>query len=223
MTQETYENVLPVIKSHQDRLCGIWAESVAQLDMPVDLPVIAGEGVPVTNVKGLAMVETKGVSAFARWPEWTYAEHRALGQPALSSFLKVYGREMLMLLNHCPKRVSLGLSEKRVNCTICKTPTMVCGSENAAMTDRKGYRFPLSRTVFPDGCEIQALGALPTDLRACDADRRELEAGMLLHFTTETMQEQVKLTCDFAALLRGEGIAPSAEQTTSGHWVRGVE
>ena len=36
-------------------------------------------------------------------------------------------------------------------------------------------------------------------------------------------QEQVKLTCDFAALLRGEGIAPSAEQTTSGHWVRGVE
>ena len=128
-----------------------------------------------------------------------------------------------MLLNHCPKRVSLGLSAKRAACTLCKTQTMVCGSENAAMTDRKGYRFPLSRTVFPDGCEIQALGALPTDLRAYDADRRALGCGMLLHFTTEEASEQIRLTRDFASLLRGEGIAPSAEQTTSGHWVRGVE
>lgn len=91
------------------------------------------------------------------------------------------------------------------------------------MTDRKGYRFPLSRTRFPEGCEIQVLGALPTDLRAYDTDRRVLGAGMLLHFTTESAQEQLAITRLFAALMADGSIPSSTVQTTSGHWLRGVE
>ena len=91
------------------------------------------------------------------------------------------------------------------------------------MTDRKGYTFPLTRTVFPEGCEIQALGALPTDLRAYDADRRNLGCGMLLHFTNESASEQIALTMQFAALLHGGDIFAPAGQTTSAHWVRGIE
>ena len=223
MTQQTYEAVLPVVEKHQSRLGGLYVQSVAQLDLPARLPVIAGEGVPLTNAEGLSMVEGKQLSAFTRWPEWTHAEHRALKNVNLPSLLKVYGREMLMLLNHCPERVRLGLSERRSTCRICKTDSMVCGKENASMTDRKGYCFPLTRTVHPEGCEIQVLGALPTDLRAYDADRRSLNAGMLLHFTTETAQQQIELTRQFAALSRGESIPASGMQTTSGHWVRGVE
>lgn len=67
------------------------------------------------------------------------------------------------------------------------------------------------------------LGALPTDLRAYDTDRRALNAGMLLHFTVETAQEQLALTRAYAALLRGEALPAPAFETTSGHWARGVE
>ncbi len=100
---------------------------------------------------------------------------------------------------------------------------MVCGRENAALTDRKGYAFPLARTRFARGCEIQVLGALPTDLRAQDDARRALGAGMLLHFTTETPEEQLRLTALFAALTRGERVPPPDVPSTSGHWLRGID
>ncbi len=221
MTQQTLEAVLPVIKANQNRIAGIWAESVAQLALMPELPMIAGEGVPVTNREAVQVIRQSGVTASCLWPEWSFADQK--GVPAMPRFLKMYGREMLMLLNHCTERVRLGLSANRAACRICKTETAVCGRENAVMTDRKGYSFPLSRTRFAEGCEIQALGALPTDLRAYDADRRALGAGMLLHFTVESTEDQIALTRTFAALLRGEKFSPPTEQTTAGHWLRGVE
>ena len=223
LTQSTLDAVLPIIQKHAIHLGGLWAESIGQLRLAVDLPMMAGEGVPVCNPEGLVTIAQTGVSGFCLWPEWTFSEHKGLRPLALPPLMKMYGREMLMLLNHCPERVRLGLSEKRASCRICKSETMVCGQEHAAMTDRKGYQFPLSRTVFPEGCEIQALGALPTDLRAFDADRRTLGAGMLLHFTVENAQEQIALTKLFAALMRGESVPAPTVQTTSGHWLRGVE
>jgi len=221
MTQKTLESVLPVIESHRDHLGGIVAESVAQLALLPDFPMLAGEGVPVTNANAEEIIRNSGVSACTLWPEWSFADQKAL--PPMPRLMKMYGREVLMLLNHCPERVRLGLSANRAACRLCKSQDAVCGRENAVMTDRKGYQFPLARTRFAEGCEIQVLGALPTDLRAHDDDRRMLNAGMLLHFTTESADQQLALTRLFATLLRGERVAPPAEQTTSGHWLRGVE
>ncbi len=221
MTQDTLKAVLPVIEQHKEHLAGLWAESIAQLALLPDLPMVAGEGVPITNAEAVQVIRHTGVTACTLWPEWSFADQK--GVPAMPRLMKLYGREMLMLLNHCPERVRLGLSTSRANCRLCKTTSAVCGRENAIMTDRKGYQFPLSRTRFAEGCEIQVLGALPTDLRAYDADRRTLDAGALLHFTIETPEEQLALTRAFASLLRGEGISPASTQTTSGHWLRGVE
>ena len=78
-------------------------------------------------------------------------------------------------------------------------------------------------TGFPEGCELSVLGALPTDLRSRDADRRALGAGMLLHFTVESAREQQSLTRTYAALLSGAPCASAAFETTLGHWARGVE
>ena len=141
----------------------------------------------------------------------------------LPALLKVYGYETLMLLNHCPERVRLGLTQDRAHCALCAGDHMVCGRESASLTDRKGYRFPLMRTRFPEGCEISVLGALPTDLRAFEADRRRLGAGMLLRFTTEPLDEQITLTRLYAALLLGAAIPAAHFPSTSGHWLRGVE
>ncbi len=223
MTQKTLEAALPVIEANKSQLAGVWAESVAQLSLLPDMPMIAGEGVPVTNPEAASIIAKSGVSACFLWPEWSYSDQKGLGLTTLPRLMKLYGRELLMLLNHCPERVRLGLSANRAACRLCKTASAVCGCENAVMTDRKGYQFPLARTQFAEGCEIQVLGALPTDLRAYDADRRALEAGALLHFTVESSEEQITLTNAFAALLRGERIPSSTVQTTSGHWLRGVE
>ena len=223
LSQEDFETALPVIARHAQSLGGLMAESVGQLDFPLPLPILAGEGIPATNPVGLEALRRTGVCGFTLWPEWTGEEQRGLAPFALPALVKIYGRETLMLLTHCPERTRRGLRVGREACQICRSERMVCGRENAALTDRKGYAFPLTRTRFARGCEIQVLGALPTDLRAQDGARRALGAGMLLHFTTETPEEQLRLTSLFAALARGERVPPPDVPSTSGHWLRGID
>ena len=217
LTQKMLEAAVLLIHQHKDHLGGVVCESVGQFKLDLPLPKLAGEGIPVCNP--LSLTQLQDVCGFTLWPEWTYQEQHQFLPAGLPALLKVYGRERLMLLNHCPHRVKLGLSENRAGCRLCKTKGMTCGVENASMTDRKGYRFPLMRTAFPHGCEITVLGALPTDLTAHDADRRKLQAGRLLVFTCETPQEQIAITRRFAA----SSAASSGQQTTTGHWLRGVE
>ncbi len=223
LTQSTLASTLNVIRTHGVRMGGIMAESVGQLSLSLPFPVLAGEGIPVTNREAMEELLSSGVCGFSLWPEWTFAEHRGLLPLKLPALSKVYGRETLMLLNHCPERVRLGLSHGRAHCTFCTRDDMVCGQAAPIMVDRKGYRFPLTRTRFPEGCELSVLGALPTDLRAFDADRRTLGAGMLLHFTTEPLDRQLRLIEGFSALLHERAPFPSDVQATSGHWMRGVE
>lgn len=223
MTQRTQDACLAVIRAHADRLGGVMAESVGQLGLSLPLPALAGEGVPATNPPGVETVRMLGACGFVLWPEWTFSEQKGLTPLPLPSLLKVYGRETLMLLNHCPERVRRGLRQGRADCALCTDESMVCAKADPALTDRLGYRFPLARTRFPEGCELSVLGALPTDLRARDADRRALGAGMLLHFTVESGGEQLSLTRAYAALLSGASCAPAAFETTLGHWARGVE
>ena len=217
LTQAMLEQAVQIIRENASRLGGVVCESVGQLFLDLPLPKLAGEGVPVCNPE--AFSQLKGICGFTRWPEWTYQEQKSLGAAVLPSLLKVYGRERLMLLNHCPHRVKLGLSARRASCTLCRTETMTCGRENAVMTDRKGYRFPMMRTHFPDGCEITVLGALPTDLAAHDADREALGCGKLLVFTVETPEEQLAILRRF----KNNPTLSVGGQTTSGHWLRGVE
>lgn len=223
MTQRTQDACLAVIRAHADRLGGVMAENVGQLGLSLPLPVLAGEGVPATNPMGVETVRALGACGFVLWPEWTFSEQKGLTPRPLPALLKVYGRETLMLLNHCPERVRRGLRQGRADCALCTDESMVCAKVDPALTDRLGYRFPLTRTRFPEGCELSVLGALPTDLRARDADRRALGAGMLLHFTVESARDQLSLTRAYAALLSGASCAPAAFETTLGHWARGVE
>ena len=223
MTQRTQDACLAVIRAQADRLGGLMAESVGQLGLSLPLPVLAGEGVPATNPMGVETVRALGACGFVLWPEWTFSEQKGLTPLPLPALLKVYGRETLMLLNHCPERVRRGLRRGRADCALCADEAMVCAKANPTLTDRLGYRFPLTRTRFPEGCELSVLGALPTDLRARDADRRALGAGMLLLFTIESAREQLSLTRAYASLLSGAPCGPAAFETTLGHWMRGVK
>lgn len=222
MSQRALEEALACIRAAAGKLGGVVAGCVGQVEQISDLPVIAGPGIPVSNRRSLEEVCRMPVAGFHLWPEWSFEEQQRLLPMAKPALLKVYGREVLMLLNHCPERAALGLDKGRSRCSICTTPTMTCGMEDAALTDQKGYRFPMQRTVFPEGCKLRVLGALPTDLSMYEADRRRLQAGMLLHFTTESPAEQAELTRTFAALR--DGAAPVRRAgVTAGHWRRGIE
>ena len=221
-SQSSLESAVQCIAEHRNRLAGIVAGCVGQINAVEGLPVWAGPGVPVSNRHSLDTVCSFPVAGFHLWPEWSSEEQKQLLPFSKPALLKVYGREVLMLLNHCPERVAQQLTADRANCRICKEMNMACGSADAALTDQKGYRFPMQRVVLPEGCVLRVLGALPTDLRMYEADRLHLGAGMLLHFTTESRSQQAAVTRYFAGLR--QGLAPEkTDGATAGHWRRGIE
>lgn len=70
---------------------------------------------------------------------------------------------------------------------------------------------------------VELYNALPTDLSRQESRRRALGAGMLIGFTVETPTEQLSVTARFAELMRTGVATATTVQTTSGHFLRGVE
>ena len=208
--------------AEQAKLGGVVAQSMGQIDFAERWPVFFGDALPVTNRRAMEALRELPVSGFTLWPEWTEQEQRDLLPLPMPALCPVYGRERLMILNHCPARVTRGLSDDREACRFCRTPDQACGQTEPLFRDQRGYAFPVRRTAFPEGCRLNIYNALPTDLRACDGERRALGAGMLVRFTTETPAEQLQITEIFAALRDGQPVPP-AVNATAGHWRRGVE
>lgn len=219
---ETLESIGKIVSQRQERIGGLVAESLGQLDFMPALPMAAGTQLPITNRAAVENLQNCGLSAITLWTEWNRTEVEKMLPTGLPVLMKMYGREQLMLLNHCPKRVEKGLAANRSKCAICKTPSMTCGEENPVLTDQRGYAFPMKRTAYPEGCIISVYNALPTDLRESETDRIRMNAGMLLHFTTEAPETALNLTRTFSRLRRGEAVS-GPENATSGHWKRGVE
>ena len=118
MTQRTQDACLAVIRAHADRLGGVMAENVGQLGLSLPLPVLAGEGVPATNPMGVETVRALGAVRVRALAGWTFSEQKGLTPRPLPALLKVYGRETLMLLNHCPERVRRRLRHGRADCAL---------------------------------------------------------------------------------------------------------
>lgn len=223
LSDAAFEALRPALEAFRHRLSGVVLGSVGQLGYTFPLPVGLGEGVPITNAASACELLTGEIAFFTCWPELSGKELEpiaALGFPAL---LKVYGRERVMLLNHCPERVTRGLTAGRVHCALCQSGDRACASPDPTLTDRRGYAFPLHRLRMPEGCVIEVYNALPTDLTRQEARRQALGTGMLLSFSVETPEEQLAVTRRFAALMHGERAPEPKQTTTSGHFLRGVE
>ncbi|MCL2544616.1 MAG: U32 family peptidase, partial [Clostridia bacterium] len=96
----------------------------------------------------------------------------------------VYERTPLMLLSHCPHRIEAGVAA----CKACEA-----GKPLPALTDRKGYAFPLERLRMAHGCQVRLLNSLPTWLpdKHARALRSLAEQGSLswrLRFTDEPLE-----------------------------------
>ena len=223
LSDSAFGTLRPLLAAPPRPLGGVVLGSVGQLGFSIPLPVALGDGVPITNRQAALELLRHGVAFCTLWPELSREELDALQLQHFPSLLRVYGRERVMLLNHCPERVRLGLAHGRAACTLCKPEHPACASARPELRDRRGYTFPLLKCRTQEGCVVEVYNALPTDLARQDARRRALGAGMLLSFTTESHAEQVEITARFATLSRTGRSDPSSEPATGGHFLRGVE
>jgi putative protease len=224
LTEDTLRMARCVVERHAQSLAGVAVGSVGQLGAEFGVPMALGSGVPLTNRAALAALAKDKPAFWMLWPELTLAELMEMKPQGTQPLLRMYGRERLMLLGHCPERVRLGLGHGREACRLCSGDRMACGRTDAVLKDRKGMRFPLQRLHTREGCVIQVLNALPTDLRRQEEARKALGAGMLLSFTVEPPEEQLRLTGEFARLRDGQAVLSEKDgQTTQGRFLHGVE
>lgn len=223
VSEGAFADIRPLLAAADCRLGGVALGSAGQLGFDIPLPIALGEGVSIMNREAARELLTPRIAFSVLWPELSREDMEALAPQGWPTLLPMYGRERVMLLNHCPERVRRGLTRGRAACALCGPDDRACAAPDAALTDRIGYRFPMTRVRAPEGCVVEVLNALPTDLTRHDARRRGLGAGMLLRFTVETAAEAAAITARFARLMATGVCEPAEGQTTAGHFLRGVE
>lgn len=206
-TEETLDMLAKLAAEQAERLVGLVLGSVGQLGHDWPLPVAAGPGIPVMNRRAMAVLLEAGCQFVTASPELSGRETAALVRGNAPALIWAWGRVRLMLLHHCPARVYLGLQSGHASCRMCDehAPDALAGQK---LIDRRGKAFPLLRQRLPEGCRVELINSLPTDLRTQAAEC----AAPLYVFTIETGEEA-------AALLAG---APAEASTTTGHWTRPV-
>lgn len=223
LSDAAFTSLAPLLAAEGARLGGVALGSMGQLGFPIPLPMALGEGVPISNREAARELLTDRVAFCTHWPELSRAELAELGLTIFPALMPVYGRERVMLLNHCPERVRRGLTHGRAACGLCGPGHRACAQADPALSDRLGYRFPLTRARMPEGCVLEVCNALPTDLWKHLPTIKALNAGLLLRFTTESPAEQTAVTARYAALMRGQAAAAPDMPATAVHFLRGVE
>ena len=224
--EDTLQALRRRVETDRELLGGVVLGSVGQLGLDWPVAYGAGPAIPVMNRQAAELLFEEGCAFVTASPELTGSELKTLINSEFriqNSELNVvppivtvvYGRTRLMLLHHCPARTALGLACGHRECRMCDS-----GAEDAlkgqVLEDRKGYRFPLLRQRLPEGCLVELMNALPTDIINSEfrIQNSELKALVL---TTESPEETEEVLKAFA-----DGRRTNME-TTSGHWKRPVE
>ena len=209
------EDTLEKLKEITDRFAiPVCLSSPSQLGM---FHGMAGEGVPVMNGEAVRMLRHLKCEGVTLSRELAKSEIKALPRDMGEIILPVYGRTRLMLLNHCPMRTMLGLSQGREKCDLCAKGKGAAGTH---LTDRMSAEYPLSPLRLPGGCLIELLSDKPLCLSTLLSALPPFS--FLAVFTDETAQVRAAVTRHFAALLRGDCPPPLEDRFTVGRFRDGV-
>ncbi len=197
---------------HRERLAGVVLNNVGQLGLTWPLPYGAGMGIPVMNRQAMRFLLEAGCDFVTASPECSGAELARLTAGGPPMAVPAWGRTQLMLLHHCPARTALNFDHGHAGCALCDLgdPRALAGT---ALTDRKGYDFPLLRQRLPEGCLVRLMNTLPTDNLARARTAGYTPVCELTDETGDTLTEAVRA-------IRGEG---EGRRATAGHWLRPVE
>ncbi len=186
------------------------ADNAGQLGPQV---LLTAEGVPVFNAQTEAFLEERGVHGAVLSPELSGKEIASMPEPGIERILCVYGRQRLMLLNHCPERVYRGLTAGKESCRLCDSGN---GLQGQSLTDRKGLRLPFFPYRTDRGCIVRLYSAKPVSLLPYMDYLRRLPLSFLLSFTDESTDLRLRLVKAFK-----EG-ADFRLDATTGKYLTGV-
>ena len=178
---------------------------------------MAGEGVPVMNGEALRMLAHLGCASVTLSRELSRMDIPDLPSGICELILPVYGRTRLMVLNHCPPRTQMSLTDGREQCEMCRQGK---GALGTCLTDRMGASYPLRPLRLPEGCQIELMADRPLHLSG-RLDGMEQQS-WLLTFSDEPPEEQIRITAHYAALLRGKTPSPVTVKGTLGRFQEGV-
>ena len=210
-TEGTLQALRGITEKYREKLGGVVLGTVGQLGIAWPVPFAAGSGVPVMNRQAAAFLLEAGCEFVTASRELTGRELASLTEGRAPVAVRVYGREQLMLLHHCPARTALGLKQGHAACRLCDEgqPEALKGSR---LEDGMGHSFPLLRERLPEGCLVRLMNTLPTDW----GDRK----GILFPSAELTDEDSETAEIILSRLAAGERTGLEA---TAGHWKRPVE
>lgn len=196
---------LPVVINNIGQLSKEWANTV-----------IAGYGIHVWNNNTIIMLHEQGINAATLSRELTYQESADLTDGMMTLIQPVYGRNALMVLNHCPERVYRKLSKGHAGCRLCHQNQGIRGQ---LLTDRLGSAFPLYPLHLPEGCINYLLDDKPLHI----GDKASVRYAWMVNMTLETPEEIKEIITYYAALRKGEASEIHQIPYYHGRYQKGVQ
>ncbi|MBQ2990981.1 MAG: U32 family peptidase [Clostridia bacterium] len=220
MKTQELDEIYRLVCGHKERFGGVVLSNIGQFDFEWPVPVYGAQGLNVMNHECASLYTQLGAKRLSASCELSLKELRELTAYGGNYEIEAYGRTMLMLLNHCPVRTSRGDEKQDSACNACAAS----GGMPEVYTDRKGYRFPLKRLRMAHGCMVRLYNSMITDMSRYAGRLHDAGVSLRVSFTDETLDRQKEIVASYRSILNhGCAQHAAAENTTSGHLLRGVE
>ena len=201
-------------------LSGVVLQNAGQFELKWPVPVYGGQGLNVMNTGAARFYTALGAQRLTASCELSLKELWELFADGGNYEIEAYGRTLLMLLHHCPRRTSAGDQRQDAACNACQARN---GSP-VVYTDRKGYRFPAKRLMMDHGCVIRLYNSVPTDMARSAKKLHDAGVALRVCFVDEPLERQMEIVASYRNILdKGTASHMIADSATSGHLSRGVE
>lgn len=206
--------------ANAERLSGVLLQNAGQFEMKWPVPVFGGQGLNIMNAEAARFYTHLGANRLTASCELSLKELRDLMAFGGNYEIEAYGRTLLMLLHHCPRRTGAGDQVQDAACNAC----MANGGVPAVYTDRKGYRFPAKRLKMDHGCVVRLYNSVTTDMSKSAHKLHETGLSLRVCFVDETIERQKEIVTSYRRIIdAGMASHSLADMATSGHLARGVE
>ena len=223
LAQQPLEQLAAFVHAHTAEIEAAYVSNVAHLCVDWGVELRGDYGLNIANAHALDMLYDHGIDVYTPSVELATAQIRAMGGKRT---LIVHGRLPLMQLRHCPW-VATKPGLKHADCRRCDSCAAGQHMNASVLIDRKDKRFPLRRIATDAGCIVRVMNADRLMLlRRAD----KLPKAWAYRILPEAGENVAALVDLYRRALAGEDVRSddsflkmNVENTTTGHYFRGVE
>ena len=222
LPQGALENLAQFVREHE-QISAVYLSNVAHFDIDWRAEMRGDFGLNIANRHALEMLYEQGIVTYTPSVELAAAQIKPLGGKRT---LIVHGRLPLMQLRHCPW-VAAQPGLKHADCRRCDKCAPEKHMNASVLIDRKDKRFPLRRIATGEDCIVRVMNADKLMLlRRAD----KLPQAWGYRIIPDAGEDVAALIGLYRRALNGEDVRNDAdflnmdmENTTTGHYFRGVE